>query len=73
MGRENVFFIALDKALNCPAATLGTWGSESKGNQSGLIVLSLPERGAGVRTRKEQKNEIIKIERVTGNWDYLSG
>lgn len=56
-----VLFIALDMALNCLTATLGMWGGTTI-NSQWTYQLPLPERGAGVWTRKEIKHEIIETE-----------
>lgn len=67
------FFNALDTALNCSAVTRGMWDGETIKLNVDLLSCHSRNVGQGIRTRKEQENESIKAEKVTGNRGHCAG
>ena len=67
-----VLFIAPDMALNCPAATPGTWGGETINPLWGNPV-SLPERGMPGCHSKGAGNEVKQITGIIKDRGHLPG
>ena len=69
-GRSDVFFIALNTAINCSAVTPGMW--DGKETNCGTKSATPGMWGREV-TRKEQRNEIKEVKGITGKRFYHPG